>query len=632
MADAIKCKHCGTMLSGPGGGAAPRTGPGVSATGETVGAWWNAAGPLGPGTTVREYRIEAILGQGGMGEVYRAVHVQTHQQVAMKVISPELIRDQQVRNRFLEEARVMAGLDHRNIVRLLTFFEEGGRLFLVMDFIEGRDLESLLRERVLAQEEANGILRQVLEGLAYAHSRPQPVVHRDIKPGNILLGADGRAVITDFGIAKAIGREKMTRAGAVIGTFEYLSPEQVQGEEVGPASDLYAVGVMFFQMLTGIVPYPQKTDTGLEVMRAHLEAPVPPLDEFREGLPPACQAFLERAMAKRPEARFSGAAEMANALGGEALSPPAVSQPMALDDSPPHLPPASQRTGLWLGIAFAVVGIVAVLAVGAGAGWFSAKGGDAIEDGVTVKKARKEREAAREREDSEAASETLRAAQAQAAEEVARARVAEQEAARVRAVRQAEADRHAREEAERQRVAEEKRRLEAERAAQGGVVTARSSRPGVGVYLDGVSIGSTPVTRPQISPGGHRLEWRVNGHAACNRTIQVVGGTEQSFDCEAPKFIYRARLGDRDHHNSKGVLLKSADGIIRQDRAWVHRYSKMDPEDELDPVFDGIKMRGQMESMLARALSSEDKRRILNSEPLIEVWIWDHSLDVRFVD
>ena len=163
-------------------------------------------------------------------------------------------------------------------------------------------------------------------------------------------------------------------------------------------------------------------------------------------------------------------------------------------------------------------------------------------------------------------------------------------------------------------------------------MTARSSRPAVAVYLDGLNIGSTPVTQRGVSVGSHQLEWRINGHAACSRSIQVTGDTEQSFDCETPSYIYRARLGDRDHHNSKGVRLKSADGIIRQDRAWVHRYSKMDPEDELDPVFDGIKMRGQMESMLARALSSEDKRRILNSEPLIEVWIWDHSLDVRFVD
>ena len=168
--------------------------------------------------------------------------------------------------------------------------------------------------------------------------------------------------------------------------------------------------------------------------------------------------------------------------------------------------------------------------------------------------------------------------------------------------------------------------------SQVGAVTARSSRPGVAVFLDGAAIGSTPVTKGVIPSGRHVLEWRVNGHPACTRTVQVEGAKEHTFDCEAPTYIYRARLSDRDHHNSKGVRLLSADGIVRQDRAWVHRYDKADPEDEPDPVFKDGKMRGKMERMLKNSLSADAMSRILNDEPLIEVWIWEQRLDVRFVE
>ena len=328
-AEAIKCKHCGSMLSGGPVTTPPGTGPGVPGTGETAVAWWAVAGPLLPGTTVREYRIEAVLGQGGMGEVYRAVHVQTEQQVAIKVIAQELIRDSQVRRRFLDEARVMASLSHRNIVRLLTFFEEGSRLFLVMDFIQGKDLENVLLERVMEPGTAATVTRKILEGLAYAHGRPQPVIHRDIKPANILLGRDGRVVITDFGIAKAMGKESLAQTRGVVGTYEFMSPEQIQGGQVGPASDLYAVGITLYRMLTGVVPFPQRTDTGIDAMQGHLKGPVPPLNEFRDGLPEGFQGVIERTLAKAPEDRFLNAAEMFVAL-----------EPLVRADAP-ETPPVS---------------------------------------------------------------------------------------------------------------------------------------------------------------------------------------------------------------------------------------------------------------------------------------------------
>lgn len=205
--------------------------------------------------------------------------------------------------------------------------------------------------------------------------------------------------------------------------------------------------------------------------------------------------------------------------------------------------------------------------------------------------------------------------------------------------KQVEKERKVLQEEERRRAAEakrlreeEERRKEKERQAQSGAFTARSSRSGVEVHMDGTRVGLTPVTVHEVPQGQHTLEWYVNGHIVCTRSFQMRGNTEHAFDCLAPNHIYRARLSYRDHHNSKGVRLKSADGIIRQDRAWVHRYDKTDPEDDLDPVFDGIKMRGQMEDLLAGSLSRSDKSRILDTNPLIEVWIWEHKLDVHFVD
>ena len=302
------CKHCNRDVDGEGpvppGGDQP--------------LWWNLSGPLESGTEVREYRIGRILGEGGMGEVYLAAHTMTKQNVAMKVISPELMLDRTVRRRFLEEGRVMAKLRHPNIVRLLTFFEEGRRLFLVMDFIDGPNLESILPEKQLPFDEAIRIMKGVLLALDFAHSQADTVVHRDIKPANIMLGKGGAVVVTDFGIAKAAGREKLTRTRGIVGTFEYMSPEQVQGGAVTPASDIYACGITLYHMVTGIVPYPQKTDGGFECMQAHVSTPLPPIREFREAIPDWLEMVIAKSLEKDPARRFSSAKAMLDALSGEA--------------------------------------------------------------------------------------------------------------------------------------------------------------------------------------------------------------------------------------------------------------------------------------------------------------------------
>ena len=364
IADAIKCKHCGTMLTStqrPGTGT---TGPG-SAPGTSPGdrAW--APAPLTIGSEIREYRIDALLGEGGMGSVYRAVHLHTGQLSAIKVVAGDLLRNENVRKRFLQEARLMAGMRHPNIVTLYTFFEEGGQFFLVMEYVEGRTLEDILSERPFSPEEAVRITTSVLDALHYAHSRPQPIIHRDIKPANIMLDPEGRPVLMDFGIAKAVGGEKLTRTAGVIGTYEYMSPEQVQGGEITPSTDQYAVGITLYRMLTGVVPFPQRTDTGLDCMNAHLQQTPSPIAEFREGVPPWLEAVVARALAKDPRARFPLTSDMADALragdtGAGGSSPPPEPEPVI--DSEINVDEKTRRTGVMIAmIAGGVVVLTAIL-------------------------------------------------------------------------------------------------------------------------------------------------------------------------------------------------------------------------------------------------------------------------------
>ncbi len=353
---AIKCKHCASMLDGsealPGARRAQDTGrtgtPAPSAYSGGPGQvpdWWHFAGPLRPGTEIREYRIEKLLGKGGMGEVYLASHTLTAQQSAVKVISPELLQDEGIRSRFMEEARVMAHLRHPNIVQFNTFFPEGNRFFLVMEYIDGPTVEHMVETQPLDIERARDITLPVLAALDYAHSRIEPVVHRDIKPANIMVTSDDRVVVTDFGIAKAANREKLTRTRGIVGSYEFMSPEQIQGKAIGPQSDIYAVGISLYQMLTGVVPFRQQSETGLECMNAHVHKSPPPLSDFREGIPQALQRVVTKALAKQPGERFASALEMADAmekaLGDE---PPEVVEKASTTHEPRPVPEPS--TGL----------------------------------------------------------------------------------------------------------------------------------------------------------------------------------------------------------------------------------------------------------------------------------------------
>jgi len=424
------------------------------------------------GTVVREYTLDKLLGKGGMGEVYRAEHVHTGQQVAVKVLFPDLLRDEQGSARFVEEARVMAGMRHANIVQFINFFEQDGRFFLVMEYIDGPTLDDVLEQKPLDWEEAVRVGNAVLSALEYAHSRPQPVIHRDIKPANIMLAKDGRVVVTDFGVAKAVGRERLTKTRGVVGTYEYMSPEQVQGTEVSPATDVYAFAITFYRMLTGVVPFPQKADTGIDCMNAHLKAPVPSLVEFREGLPGWLQSIIERGLAKAPRDRYSSAGKMKKAIANARKA--AETPPKPVKPPPPPVAEAEdpslsegedltrdRRVGLWVGLGV-VAAVIVGLIVGVGFGGKKGEkksGGPQEKQWAVVKGKHEEAEAAEAREAAD---------EEQAKREELKNRLEEEKEEKARLARELEeARRITEEEAEKKRKEQEaeKRRIEQEQIA-----------------------------------------------------------------------------------------------------------------------------------------------------------------------
>jgi serine/threonine protein kinase len=289
------------------------------------------------------YRITDVLGQGGMSVVYKAQHRMTEQVVALKILPPELAVHNDLRQRFLEEARALAKLEHENIVRLYHFGEEGGRFVLAMQFVEGQTFEQrIFKVGKVDWREASLIGAQVCRALEYAHARD--VVHRDIKPSNVLVRDDGTALLMDFGIAKMNASTRLTATGQTMGTVRYMSPEQVRGQSVDFRSDLYSLGATLFEAVVGETPFDGATH--FEIMMKHLQE-APPSVRTRGFVVPALfdQALL-RAMAKDPGRRHSDAAsfraslENALATADEALA--GKTRPRDLDATPPSvsLPPS----------------------------------------------------------------------------------------------------------------------------------------------------------------------------------------------------------------------------------------------------------------------------------------------------
>ena len=266
---------------------------------------------LQPGNRIgNHYVIERVIGQGGMGRVVKASHDLTGQVVAIKTLSPHLSRDPGLRERFLQEARALASFDHPNLMTLHTFIEENGQFFLIMQFIDGQDLDAMFRRcGGLSMRSVVPIFSQALSGLAYAHNHG--VIHRDLKPANILVTRDGRVKLIDFGIARVSGELRLTVAGAQVGTVFYMAPEQIQGVNAEPRSDIYAMGVSMFEALTGRLPF---EGADYNVRKGHVEQPPPDPRLYRSDITEELSRVILRSLAKRPEDRYQTAEEFRDAL------------------------------------------------------------------------------------------------------------------------------------------------------------------------------------------------------------------------------------------------------------------------------------------------------------------------------
>jgi len=263
------------------------------------------------GTTIDQYRIEARLGGGGMGEVFRARDLELDRDVAIKMVRPELSDLDEVTARFRAEARTLAGLGHSNIATVFRFFAHEGTLYLVMEYISGKPFGDMLRDDgARPPAEVVHMVKQALSGLGYAHANK--VVHRDIKPGNLMLDAHKTVKVLDFGIAHLLDQTRITQSGSVLGTPAYMAPEQVLGQQVDGRTDLYALGVVLYEMLTGKLPF--KANSQFELMRAHLETQPRSLKELNDTVPRPLQDTIVRALAKDSDQRFQSASEFANAL------------------------------------------------------------------------------------------------------------------------------------------------------------------------------------------------------------------------------------------------------------------------------------------------------------------------------
>jgi predicted Ser/Thr protein kinase len=287
------------------------------------------------GSDFAGYRIDSLLGRGGMGALYLATHLRLGRRAALKVLVPELAADPDFRGRFIDESRVAASLDHPNVIPIYDADEVDGILFLAMRYVNGSDLKTLLDRRGrLSAAEAAAILAQAASALDAAHRAG--LVHRDVKPANFLIEQPNQHVyLTDFGIAKRVGTAGLTKTGSFLGTVDYCAPEQIEGKQVDARTDVYALGCVLYQCLTGRTPFPREAEVA--VIHAHLIEPPPAVSPARPDVPETLDAVVATAMAKDPDARFDTCTALANAvlaaLAGEATRPAAA--PTVAADIPP---------------------------------------------------------------------------------------------------------------------------------------------------------------------------------------------------------------------------------------------------------------------------------------------------------
>ena len=335
------------------------------------------------GERIADYEIIQILGAGGMGQVYQVRNILSHRIEAMKVLLPNLEGDPGLADRFLNEIKVQATLDHPNIAKLHTAMRAGNQLVMVMEFVDGTSLSQVLERGPLPPSTAAAYAAEVLDALGYAHAHG--VIHRDIKPANIMLTRGGQIKLMDFGIARVQANRHLTQTGSTVGSLSYMSPEQIKGNDPDGRSDLYSLGITMYEMVTGRRPF--LGDSDFQIMSAHLQqAPVAPI-EVIPGIPTALSDIILMAIEKEPAARFQTAEAFRAAL---ASAFPAVATltrtivPVAASPfprmTPPPLPkvapppvaaapwvippaPARSRRGLYMALGSVVTLAVLVAAV-----------------------------------------------------------------------------------------------------------------------------------------------------------------------------------------------------------------------------------------------------------------------------
>ena len=261
---------------------------------------------LSPGSTIAGYEVESVVGSGGIGILYRARQVGLDRPVALKLVEPDVAREPVVRERLRREARTVAALDHPNIVPLYEAGEEDGTVYIVTRWVDGTELGTLIeQEGPLEPGRAARIAAQIASALEVAHEKG--LIHRDVKPSNVIVTPEDHIYLTDFGLTKrAESASGLTGAAAMLGTIDYVAPEQIEGGEADPRGDVYGLACVLFEMLTGAAPFAGEAG-GMAKMWAHLNSDPPSPREQRPDVPPALDDLIRRAMAKSPDDRPSAA-------------------------------------------------------------------------------------------------------------------------------------------------------------------------------------------------------------------------------------------------------------------------------------------------------------------------------------